>query len=99
MEVPMPFAGGIECGDVMADVVPYDHSVFHVVQELFESFVFLYSLSTFVSSHSMDGYGRRIARNLQQSLKRVFEQNLAGLNSDSANRDDAIRARVETCGF
>jgi hypothetical protein len=99
MEVPMPFVGSIERGDVMTDVVPYDHSVFQVVQEPFESFLFLYSLSTFVSSHPMDGYGGRIAWNLQQSLKRVFEQDLAGLNSDSANRDDAIRTRVETCGF
>src|SRR5689334_4316281 len=99
MEIPMPFVGGIECGDVMTDVVPYDHSVFHVVQEPFESFVFLYSLSTFVSSHPMDDYGGGIAWNLHQSLKRVFEQDLAGLNSDSADCDDAIRTRVETCSF
>ena len=83
----------------MTDMVTDDYAVFQIVQERFQSLRFIHSPTTFVAGHTMHGHRTSVSGHLYQGLEGIPDQDLALVNADSSNRDDAIADGVEARRF
>ncbi len=92
---PAALVTGVEGGDVVADVVPDDHAVAHVVEKACQRLFLVNPPAGFVARDAVHGDGAGVLRDLQERVERILEQDLAPADGDGADRDDAIGTRIE----
>ena len=80
-------------------MVTHDDAVTQIVEEQFERLRFLHPLPALIAGHAMHGDRFGIALHLEQGRERVLEDDLAVDHGHRADRDDAVRRRVQPGGL
>lgn len=87
---------GVQRRNVMPDVVADDDAVLQIMQEAAQRVGFFEAAARLIARDAVDRHRRRVARDLEQRLERILEDDVAVLNGNSADRDEAVGDGIES---
>ena len=97
IEAEVTLVRGVQRRHVMPDVVADDDAVPQVLQEAAQRIRFVEAASRFIARDAVDRGRRCVALDSEQRLERILQDDVAILNSNSADRDEPVRDGIESC--